>query len=170
MSDSSPPPHLADSRVTRLQRLRRLGRALDSAIGIPGTKFRFGLDPIIGLIPGGGDTAGLVLSSFIVLEAARLGASKSVLSTMAFNILLETIAGTVPVVGDIFDVTWKSNLRNIDLLEEHLKLSRPTRQSNHGFALLLIGGLLIVFAGCLVLSFYVLRWLWQWAQASGIST
>ena len=152
--------------LARMQRLRQLGRVLDSAIGIPGTKFRVGLDPIIGLIPGGGDTVGMILSSFIVLEGARLGASKSTLSTMAFNILLETIAGTLPVVGDIFDVTWKSNLRNIDLLEEHLKIPKAEQKSNQGFAILLVAGLALIFAACIVLSFYLLRWLFYLLQGA----
>jgi Domain of unknown function (DUF4112) len=156
----------SDSKAARMQRLRTLGRLLDNAIGIPGTRIRIGLDPIMGLIPGGGDTAGLILSSFIVLEAARMGASKSTLSTMAFNILLETIAGTVPVVGDIFDVTWKSNLRNIELLEEHLKLPRVNPRRNRWFAILLIVGLVLTFILCLVLSFYLLQWLFHLVQGA----
>lgn len=145
----------------RLARLRNLSHWLDSAIHIPGTSIRFGFDPIIGLLPGGGDTAGLLLSSYIVLEAARMGASKSTLTTMAFNILLETLAGTVPVVGDLFDATWKSNVRNLRLLEEQLQLApAPSSQkSNRWFALLLIGGLVLVFIGCVVLSIWLLRWL-----------
>jgi Domain of unknown function (DUF4112) len=158
------PPHLA-----RIQRLRRFGRLMDSAIGIPGTKFRVGLDPIIGLIPGGGDTAGLIFSSYIVLEAARMGASKSTLSTMAFNILLETVVGTVPVVGDIFDVTWKSNIRNIELLEEHLNVPRPVAQ-NRWFAILLIVGLALAVVACLALSFYILRWLFHLLQSGTIAS
>ncbi len=157
-------PHLA-----RMQRLRRFGRLMDSAIGIPGTKFRIGLDPIIGLLPGGGDTAGLIFSSYIVLEAARMGASKSALSTMAFNILLETVVGTVPVVGDIFDVTWKSNIRNIELLEEHLNVPRPVAQ-NRGFAILLIVGLALAVVACLALSFYILRWLFHLLQSGTIAS
>ena len=139
---------------------------MDSAIGIPGTKFRIGLDPIIGLLPGGGDTAGLILSSYIVLEAARMGASKSTLSSMAMNILLETVVGTVPVVGDIFDVTWKSNIRNIELLEEHLKIPRPAAQ-NRWFAILLIAGLALAVVVCLVVSVYILRWLFHFIQSGG---
>ena len=157
-------PHLA-----RMQRLRRFGRLMDSAIGIPGTKFRVGLDPIIGLIPGGGDTAGLIFSSYIVLEAARMGASKSALSTMAFNILLETVVGTVPVVGDIFDVTWKSNIRNIELLEEHLNVPRPVAQ-NRWFAILLIVGLALAVVACLALSFYLLRGLFHLLQSGTIAS
>lgn len=146
-------PHLA--------RLHTLSYWLDSAVHIPGTSIRFGLDPIIGLLPGGGDTAGLLLSSYIVLEAARMGVSKSTLMTMAFNILLETVAGVVPVVGDLFDATWKSNVRNLRLLEEQLQLPQtPSKQkSNRWFALLLIGGLVLVFIGCVVLSILLLRWL-----------
>lgn len=152
---------LTDSRTPRVQRLRQLSHLLDNAIIIPGTGYRIGLDPIIGLIPGGGDTVGMIFSSAIVLEAARMGASKSVLQQMAFNILLETVAGTVPVVGDIFDVTWKSNVRNIALLENHLKIERPSRAHHQGFAILLLIGLFIVFAACLVLSVFLLRWLIQ---------
>lgn len=148
--------------VTRLRSLRRLSRLLDNAIGIPGTRFRLGLDPILGLIPGGGDTAGLLLSSYIVLESARLGASKSILGQMVFNILLETVVGTVPVLGDIFDVTWKSNVRNIQLLEEHLQIARPYAAKNHAFAIFLLGLLFLAFIGCAVLSFFVLRAIVQW--------
>lgn len=153
-----------------MQRLRTLGKLLDNAIGIPGTKIRIGLDPIIGLIPGGGDTAGLILSSFIVLEAAQLGASKSALRTMALNILLETIAGTVPIIGDVFDVTWKSNIRNIELLEEHLQFPRSNQKRNHRFAVLLIAGLALAFIGSIALSFYLLRWIFHLIQAFGVST
>jgi Domain of unknown function (DUF4112) len=164
---SSQPPAIASHpHLARIQRLRRFGRLMDSAIGIPGTKFRIGLDPIIGLLPGGGDTAGLILSSYIVLEAARMGASKSTLSTMALNILLETVVGTVPVVGDIFDVTWKSNIRNIELLEEHLNIPRPVAQ-NRWFAILLIAGLALAVIASIVLSVYVLRWLFHLVQSGG---
>lgn len=156
---SSIPP--ASPTSARIARLRNLSYWLDNAIAIPGTRIRFGLDPIIGLLPGGGDTAGLLFSAYIVLEAARLGASKSTLSTMAFNILLETIAGTVPVAGDLFDATWKSNVRNMRLLEEHLQLPPANRPNNRWFAFLLVGGLIAVFAGCVFLSLLLLRWLIQ---------
>lgn len=162
-SPLSPVP--IDSRATRLRRLRSLSRLLDNAIVIPGTGYRIGLDPIIGLIPGGGDTAGLVLSSYIVLEAARLGASKSLLGQMAFNILLETLVGTVPVVGDIFDATWKANARNIEILETELHLPHHQERRNRWFAILLLLLLGLVFVGCLVLSVLLLRSLWQAIQS-----
>ena len=155
------PSSIANPKASRLQRLRSLSYWLDNAVVIPGTRYRIGLDPIIGLIPGGGDTAGLLLSSYVVLEAARLGASKSILSQMAFNIVLETIAGTVPLVGDVFDATWKSNARNMRLLEDHLKLPRISEARNQGFAVLLIIGLVLLFIGCVVLSVMLLRGLLQ---------
>jgi hypothetical protein len=149
---------LQRSRALRMQRLRRLSFLLDNAIQIPGTSHRIGLDPIIGLIPGGGDTAGLVLSAFIVLEAAQLGASKSTLSTMALNILLETMAGTLPGLGDLFDATWKSNSRNLQLLEQHFELPHPaTPARNRWFAILLIFGLGLVFLLCAYASFRLLQ-------------
>lgn len=160
-----PPSHssaaLTDARAPRVQRLRRLSHLLDNAIVIPGTGYRIGLDPIIGLIPGGGDTLGMIFSSAIVMESARMGASKPVLQQMVFNILLETVAGTVPVVGDIFDVTWKSNIRNMALLEDHLQIEHPVRARNQGFAILLLIGLFLVFAACLTVSVLLLHWLIQ---------
>ncbi|MBD1850074.1 DUF4112 domain-containing protein [Leptolyngbya sp. FACHB-711] len=157
------PPLASASFANRLQRLRQLSHLLDSAIGIPGTKYRIGLDPIIGLVPGGGDTAGLLLSAYIVMEAARLGASKAVLTQMVSNIVLETLVGTVPLVGDFFDATWKSNVRNIRLLEDHLQIVPPGRRSqNRGFALLLLLGLLLIFIACLTVSVLVLRQVFIW--------
>lgn len=149
-----------------MERLRRLSFILDNAIRIPGTRYRIGLDPLLGLIPGGGDAAGLILSAFIVLEAAQMGASKPALGTMAFNILLETLAGTVPGIGDLFDATWKSNVRNIALLEQHLDLELPQAAPvrNRWFAILLIAGLVIAVIGCAYLSFLLLRWIVQALQ------
>lgn len=157
---SSPDRSPATQLKTRLQRLHRLSFLLDSAIRIPGTRYRIGLDPVLGLIPGGGDTAGLFFSAWIVLEAARLGASKLILSQMAFNILLETIAGIFPGLGDLFDATWKSNIRNMALLEQALQLPQSKSARNGGFALLLIGGLALALVGSAYLSFLLLRWLW----------
>ncbi|GAB4379810.1 MAG: hypothetical protein Kow00121_34740 [Elainellaceae cyanobacterium] len=165
MPDVPPEPSLArsvsprpDSRVARLNRLRRLSFYLDNAIEIPGIRYRIGLDPILGLIPGGGDAAGLILSSAIVLEAAQMGAGKSTLVQMVWNILLETVLGTIPIVGDVFDATWKANARNIRLLEDRLNVYHSSRHRNRLFAILLLVGLFLAFAGCLVVSVLILRW------------
>src|SRR4051812_43943476 len=94
-----------ESEVRR--RLARVAWLLDNSIRIPGSKFRIGLDAILGLIPGIGDVLGVLLSSYIVREAARLGAPPSVLLRMAFNVAVEGIVGIVPFVGDVFDAAWK---------------------------------------------------------------
>ncbi|MBE9190306.1 DUF4112 domain-containing protein [Gloeocapsopsis crepidinum LEGE 06123] len=111
----------AHSKLTSVQRLRRFSRLLDNAIGIPGTKFRIGIDPIIGLIPGAGDIVGTALSAYIVVEAARLGIPKAILGRMVRNIVIESVFGSVPIIGDMFDFAWKANMKNVDLLEEYLK-------------------------------------------------
>ncbi|MES1026290.1 DUF4112 domain-containing protein [Gloeocapsa sp. BRSZ] len=111
----------AHPKLTSVQRLRRFSRLLDNAIGIPGTKFRIGIDPLIGLIPGAGDIVGTALSAYIVIEAARLGIPKAVLGRMVRNIVIESVFGSIPVIGDMFDFAWKANMKNVDLLEEYLK-------------------------------------------------
>src|SRR5918999_2546085 len=99
------------------RRLARLAWLLDNSIPLPGTRFRIGIDAIIGLVPGLGDLLGVLLSSYIVREAARLGAPPSVLTRMAFNVAPEGLVGLVPVVGDVFDAAWKANQRNLVLLD-----------------------------------------------------
>ncbi|MCU0566265.1 MAG: DUF4112 domain-containing protein [Oculatellaceae cyanobacterium Prado106] len=153
----------AEHAIARIERLRTLSFWLDNAIAIPGTCYRIGLDPILGLIPGGGDTMGFVLSCWMVLEASRLGADKPTLGRMAFNILLEMLVGIVPVAGDFFDVVWKSNAQNMRLLDEHFKVQVPRGRSrqNRGFALLLIVGLALILITCIAFSVVVLQWLYQ---------
>lgn len=112
-----------------LKRLRALSYILDNAIPIPGTPYRIGIDPILGLIPGGGDIAGALLSAYIVFSAGMLGAPKDSLVQMLLNIVLESVVGTVPVLGDLFDATWKANVKNLELLETHLQATpTPTPQ------------------------------------------
>lgn len=111
---------LKPAQQERVQRVRRLAKLLDEAILIPGTNKRIGLDPIIGLIPGGGDTLTMLMSAYIVVEAALLGLPASTLLQMVGNIVIDALAGTVPVLGDLFDVVSKANSRNLKLLEAHL--------------------------------------------------
>ena len=108
----------------RLQRLRLLSRVLDAQWSIPGTRYRVGLDGLVGLIPGVGDAAGALLSTYILYEAMRLGAPRRVLLRMAANIGLETVVGALPVVGDLFDVVWKANTKNVALLQAALAARR----------------------------------------------
>jgi Domain of unknown function (DUF4112) len=107
-------------QLQRIQRVRQLAKLLDEAILIPGINKRIGLDPIIGLIPGGGDTITMIMSGYIVLESARLGLPRATLVQMVGNIVIDALVGTVPVVGDLFDVVSKANMRNLKLLDAHV--------------------------------------------------
>ena len=107
-------------REETLERLRSLSKLLDTAIYIPVINYRIGWDAIIGLVPGIGDAVGLLFSSYIVFEAARLEVPKNVLARMMFNVALEFIIGTVPLFGDLFDAAFKANIRNVRLLEAAL--------------------------------------------------
>lgn len=118
------------SEDSRLTRVRVLARALDSAMPIPGTSFRFGLDPILGLVPGVGDLAGAVMSGYIVLAGIRMGVSRAGVVRMIGNIAIDTLVGSVPVLGDIFDAGWKSNNRNVALIERHMANADGTRSAN----------------------------------------
>lgn len=113
------PPSAPEVAAVR-RRSERLSVLLDSAVGIPGTRWRIGLDALIGLIPGAGDLVGLVMGAWFLLEGARVGAPASVLLRMAANIGVDALVGVVPIVGDLFDVAFKANRRNARLLGEHL--------------------------------------------------
>jgi hypothetical protein len=109
------------SRLRNLNRIRRLSRLMDNAFKVPGTNFKIGLDPIIGLIPGAGDLITTAISAYILILATRFRLPKGVFGKMVFNILLETFVGTVPLLGDVFDAFYKANIRNMALLESHLE-------------------------------------------------
>lgn len=102
-----------------LKNMNRISRLMDSQFRIPGTQFRFGLDPLIGFIPGAGDFAGFIVSAIMLSTMARNGASGFVLSRMVLNIIIDLLIGSVPVIGDIFDFAFKSNKRNMKLMHEH---------------------------------------------------
>ena len=105
----------------RLARLRRLAWLIDGAARLPGTRFRFGLNSVIGLVPGGGDVVLAGLSLLIVWEAHRLGVPRAVLARMVANVGIEAVGGAVPLLGDAFDMVFKANLRNVALVEEYLR-------------------------------------------------
>ncbi|MBQ4798198.1 DUF4112 domain-containing protein [Pseudoalteromonas sp. MMG006] len=103
-----------------IARLERFSKLTDSSIGIPFTKFNIGLEAVIGLIPVIGDVAGFILSSYVLVEAQRLGVSKRIKSKMIINMLIDFVGGLVPFFGDIFDAFFKANTRNTRLLKKHL--------------------------------------------------
>jgi Domain of unknown function (DUF4112) len=110
----------------RLKRVRLLSRLLDEQFRIPGTAYRVGLDGLLGMIPGVGDAAGALLSAYILYEAIRLGAPKTVLLRMVANIGIDTVVGAIPVMGDIFDIAWKANKKNAALLHAYLASQRTS--------------------------------------------
>lgn len=147
--------------ATDVRHARTLARVLDSAFSIPGTRIRFGLDPILGLIPGGGDVAGAALSGYIVLIAARLGAPPAVLGRMLLNVLIDTVVGSVPLLGDLFDVAWKSNLRNVALLERYAERPVAVERRSRGLMVLVLFGLALIAAAVGVVSFLLVQALWR---------
>jgi hypothetical protein len=111
------------SRGDRLARIEALARLLDTAFLIPGTNIRFGFDALIGLVPGIGDAVTSLISLYIISEARALGAPRLLVARMLANVALESVVGIVPIVGDAFDVAWRSNRRNLALLRDHLDRS-----------------------------------------------
>src|SRR6266853_1075296 len=136
-----------EETAVRLAHLRRFTHWMDDGIKLPGVPFRFGLDPIIGLVPGLGDAVGAALATWILLEAAGLGASRATLGRIVYNIAVDALGGTVPLVGDIFDVAWKSNIRNVALLDRQLADPAGARKADRRFVVLLCGGVLALCGG-----------------------
>ena len=143
----------------RLDSLRTLSRWLDSRIRIPGTPIRFGLDAIMDIVPVLGDVAGVGFSSFIVLQAARMGASKSTLFRMLWNIGVDALAGAIPGLGVLFDVAWKANDWNMRLLERHAWEERAPSHGDWLFVIAIALAMLAVIAIPLVTLWFLLRWL-----------
>jgi hypothetical protein len=139
----------------RYRRIRVLSVLLDQSITLP-NGFRIGLDPLLGLVPVVGDGLSMLISCYLVYEAARLGLSKRVLLRMLGNIGFDAVTGSVPVVGDVVDVFWKANMRNLRLVDRHYHPSMPERPAGQiGWW---IGGALAVFvAGMVGLVYLVVK-------------
>lgn len=155
---------LADDPASRTRRVRVLAKLLDSSIPIPGTSWKIGFDPIVGLIPGIGDLIGAVLSGYIILEAARAEVPTYTLVRMFANLGVDTLFGAVPAVGDLFDAAWKSNTKNVALLERHLAEDSAAitreRRSAIGVMVLAVVVLILIIGAGLALGIYVARLLW----------
>ena len=152
---------LSKSHVASLRQLRRISHLLDNAIPIPGTPYRIGLDPILGLIPGGGDLIGSIFAGYIVFKSAQMGVPQETLVQMAANIVFDTVAGTVPVAGDLFDVAWKANVKNIELLDAHLGSPEQGKKADWLFVAALLLGLMLIVGGVIFLSVTLLGWLFR---------
>jgi hypothetical protein len=118
-----------------------------------------GLEALVGLVPFLGDLAGVLVSSYILGEAAKMGASRSVLARMAFNIAVEGLAGLVPFAGDVFDAAWKANQRNVRLLDAWIERPARAERSSRLFVVALAIALLAIMVVPVILTYIVLRWL-----------
>ena len=130
---------------------------MDAAVTIPGTNIRFGLDALIGLVPGLGDMAGAAMSGYIVLAAARLGAPTPVLVRMVTNVAIDGVVGSVPLLGDLFDVGWRANIRNTDLLDRHLAAPAATRRASTGVVAGIVLLLVLLAVGAVALTIGVVK-------------
>ncbi|MDZ4816006.1 MAG: DUF4112 domain-containing protein [Verrucomicrobiota bacterium] len=116
-----------ENREATLQQAEKIANILDACITIPGTKFKIGLDPILGLIPGLGDAIAALFSAYIIMLATRWGLPQATIVRMATNLVIDLVIGIVPVAGDIADAFWKSNLKNVKLLREGLNNLNPSQ-------------------------------------------
>jgi hypothetical protein len=144
--------------------VEQLAQWLDTKFVVPGTGIRFGLDAILGLLPGLGDALTSVLSLYILSIANRHNVSRVTQTRMAANIAVDWLVGSIPLIGDVFDVTWKANARNAALLKLHLLATtseqRKQKQRDWLFLCFLIVILLAVLATALIAAYFMVRWVW----------
>lgn len=146
------------ARETR-ERLKRLAWLLDSSIPVPGTRFTIGIEALIGLFPFIGDLIGVLLSSYILGEAARLGVPKSVLLRMSANVALEGLVGIIPFAGDVFDAAFKANQRNVRLLDAWMQEPRRTVRSSRLLGAAIVAGVAAFLVLLVFLAIALVRWI-----------
>ncbi|MFD1468658.1 DUF4112 domain-containing protein [Hymenobacter caeli] len=156
-----PAPFDVDDRLRWVERVARL---MDSQFRLPGTRFRFGLDPLLGLVPVVGDLSTTAVSVALLLTMLRHGASGAVAVRMALNILIDSVVGAIPVLGNVFDFTYKSNERNVALLRRHYAEGKH-RGSGKGLVALLLLGFLAVAGLVAWGSVALLHWGWLYFEA-----
>lgn len=139
----------------RTKRSKQLAELLDSKFTIPGTKISFGIDPILGLVPGAGDWLAGFISVYFVFLGILEGSNPAVLMRMFFNILLDIIFGSIPVLGEVFDVAWKANLRNARLLEEFVEDPDKTETQSRWFNWFLF----IIFVLIIIALLVAISWI-----------
>jgi hypothetical protein len=145
---------LTPAQEARLVMLRSLSRLLDSAFEIPGTAYRIGLDPLIGLLPGFGDLVSPLFAAFVLWQSRDLGLPRIVQLRMLFNVAIDAIIGAVPVVGDAFDFAWKANDMNMELLERHAYEERSPAPGDWLFVL----GVVVIVIAIAMLPLLVVIW------------
>lgn len=142
---------LTPAQVQRIAALRKLSQLLDSAFGVPGTSYRIGLDPVLGLVPGLGDLVSPLFAIAVLWQARDVGVPRVVQLRMVFNVAIDALVGAVPLVGDLFDAGWKANDRNMRLLERHAYEERRPAPGDWLFVALMILLVLVVAAVPLVI-------------------
>jgi len=152
---------LTPAQQARLTALRRAAELLDSAFVVPGTNYRIGLDPIIGLIPMVGDLASPLFTIGLLWQTYDLGLPKVVQLRMIFNAAIDALIGAIPVAGDLFDFGWKSNQMNLALLERHAYEEHRAGVADWLFVIAMIALLLAIAA----LPFVLAGWLLSWAAS-----
>jgi hypothetical protein len=146
-------------------RLVTVASWLDSRFRVPGLGWRFGLDPLLGLVPGLGDALPALLSVWFVLEGARLGLPKATLVRMTTNIAIDWLVGSIPVLGDLFDAAWKSNVRNLQLLQQHQGGIDPVAvRQDRAFVVAMLAGLAMLFAATVGLTVWLVALAIGWAR------
>jgi hypothetical protein len=146
---------LTAEQERRLAGLRRIADLLDNAFLVPGTSYRVGLDPIVGVLPVLGDLISPLFTIGLLLQARQLGVPKVVQARMLINVAVDALVGSVPVLGDLFDFAWKANDKNLGLLELHAREERRGSRGDYAFVTLMI-----VLVVCLAaIPFVVLAWL-----------
>ena len=146
-----------ESRERTRANVRQLAWLMDTAFVIPGTKFRVGLDAIIGLIPFAGDLIGMAVSSYLIMTAARLGVPRSVIMRMLMNTGTDVALGAVPLAGDVLDAAWRANARNAALLERSLDDPKSTGRSSFWLMVGLAALLLAMTVGTITLAIWLFR-------------
>jgi hypothetical protein len=159
--DAGPRPSgRAGEEPAELQAARVIARLMDDAVEIPGTGWRIGIDPLLGLVPGIGDLIGAFLSSWLLVAAHRLGAPPAVIARMGLNIAFDAVIGVVPLAGDLADAAWKANRRNLQLLEAWRAHPGKTRRSSGLLVAAIVAATLAAIAG--------LAWL-AWSAVAAIA-
>ena len=151
------PPEEKRGRASLEPLFRWVALIMDDLFAFPTTKFRFGLDPLIGLLPGIGDTASAFVSALVLIQAARMGLPKILLARMSLNVLINEIVGIIPGLGDAFSFWFKSNRRNYELLRSYSQTGRRGRTSDWLFVAAVLVILFVVVATGLLVSLLVLR-------------
>jgi hypothetical protein len=141
--------------VQGLEALRKVAHLLDSAFVVPGTSYRVGLDPILGLVPGLGDLVSPLFTIGILWQARELALPRIIQLRMIFNVAIDSLVGAVPVVGDLFDFTWKANNKNMALLERYAQEERTASAADWLFVILMV--MLVVLAA--LIPFVIIGWL-----------